>query len=1362
MEDKHKSLFELAELWGVQTSYWDIYGNLQTAEPEAVIRVLNALGLDISDESQAESAIELKKRAKWRNAIEPVHVVWDKSEFAFLLTLPERQYLGEDSISIDVTAADFDVAPEEGIEKIMECEFRISELETIVTTLIDEVNYRRFRITLPDKLPFGYCNLAISVGDSQYESLIISAPRKLSRSEKVDGGWGVFLPLYSLHSKKSWGVGDFSDLTELCKWTGNKGGSVVGVLPLLPGFLDDDPESDAPYEYSPYAPASRLFWNEIFIDVEKIPEFKRCAKAQKKYNSKTFQRELEKLNKAKIVDYSRIYRLKRSILFELCQHLMAKEGKKRYQDLQAFKRENPKAVEYALYRAAVEKHKSSWHSWEGELRDGEIARDDYDDDVYNYHVFVQWAASRQLKELDDKAGQLGVGLYFDLPLGVHPSSYDVYSHRSSFMLDLSAGAPPDLLFAGGQNWGFPPLHPLRLRENRYAYFIDTIRHHLKHSDILRIDHVMGFHRLFVIPQGMDSKDGVYITYNVDEFYAVLCLEAYRHDSVIIGEDLGTVPDYVPEKMREHGLNRMHILQLEAYQSSPKRLPPVEDNTLAALNTHDLPTFAGFWKSRDVTDQFELGLIDEERKDEWLTRREELRANIKGFLQVNGWLKKEVSIDKITQATLKYLAGSPAFMTLINFEDLWLETYQQNIPGTWRERANWSWRAKYSLEEIKRNRRFGNFLKVIDDLRRTGLKGLEKKEMETESYMSDDDLFLFNEGSHFHLYRYMGAHPDEIDGVRGTHFAVWAPDAENVYVIGDFNDWSKEANPLTPLKSSGIWRGFIPGAEKDHRYKFHVVSRYNGYRVDKADPFAFRSEVSPRTASIIWDIEYEWSDAEWMKNRKRFNDLNSPISIYEVHIGSWRRVPEEGGRPLTYREMAPQLVEYVKEMGFTHVEFLPVMEHPFYGSWGYQTTGYFAPTSRYGTPQDFMFLIDSLHQAGIGVILDWVPSHFPNDEYSLGFFDGAHLYEHEDPRRGIHPDWNSKIFNYSRNEVNSFLISSALFWLDKYHADGLRVDAVASMLYLDYSRKEGEWLPNEYGGRENIEAIEFLKRFNQVVYESYPDVQTIAEESTSWPMVSKPAYVGGLGFGLKWDMGWMHDSLKYMRLDPIHRKHHHNELTFRMLYAFHENFCLPLSHDEVVHEKSSLLGRMPGDEWQKFANLRLLLTCQYVQPGKKLLFMGGEFGQWSEWSHESSLDWHLTQYDRHQGIQNLLKDLNRLYREESALHELDLDQDGFEWIDANDAGRSCFTFLRRDRQGGCILIGLNFTPALREDYQIGVPREGAWREIFNSNEAKYYGSGDGVNGEVKTEDYASHGNPFAIRVTLPPLGGIMLKWDDGNL
>lgn len=624
-------------------------------------------------------------------------------------------------------------------------------------------------------------------------------------------------------------------------------------------------------------------------------------------------------------------------------------------------------------------------------------------------------------------------------------------------------------------------------------------------------------------------------------------------------------------------------------------------------------------------------------------------------------------------------------------------------------------------------------------------------------LTRDDLYLFNEGSLVNLYDKLGAHPGRVNGQEGTFFAVWAPNAEQVSVIGSFNDWEQDRQHLAPRGHSGIWEGFVPGIGVGTLYKYHIRSRFNGYRVDKADPLSVFNEIPPKTASIVWDLAYQWNDADWMRDRRDKNALNAPISVYEVHVGSWRRVAEEGHRSLSYREMALPLAEYVKQTGFTHVEFLPLMDHPFFGSWGYQTTGYYAPSGNYGTPQDLMYLIDILHQHGIGVIFDWVPSHFPTDEHGLGYFDGTHLYEHAHPKQGFHPEWNTYIFNYGRNEVRSFLISSALFWLDKYHIDGLRVDAVASMLYLDYSRKEGEWIPNQYGGRENLDAISFLRRFNEEVYKQYPDTQTFAEESTAWPMVSRPNYVGGLGFGLKWDMGWMHDTLKYMQTDPIYRRYHHQHLTFRAIYAFQENFVLPLSHDEVVYGKRSLLEKMPGDDWQKFANLRLLFGYMYAQPAKKLLFMGGEIAQRAEWAHDGQLEWEQLRLASHLGIQRWVADLNRVYRTERALHEDDLSPHGFEWIDCNDAESSVISLIRKGHTTQDItLVVCNFTPVPRPNYRVGVPRGGYWQEILNSD-SSWYGGGDwGNGGGVEAAPVPLHARSHSLTVTVPALAALFFK------
>lgn len=630
-------------------------------------------------------------------------------------------------------------------------------------------------------------------------------------------------------------------------------------------------------------------------------------------------------------------------------------------------------------------------------------------------------------------------------------------------------------------------------------------------------------------------------------------------------------------------------------------------------------------------------------------------------------------------------------------------------------------------------------------------------VDTFSLLTDFDIHLFKSGKHFRLYDKLGAHTVTVGNQQGTFFAVWAPNAIEVSVIGYFNHWqSGKHNLHSRWDESGIWEGFFPGILHGEAYKYAIVSN-TGEFLEKADPFAFYTETPPKTASIVWKSHYDWNDAAWLEERRKKVGKPQPYSVYEVHFGSWRRKAEENNRSLTYPEMAIELVEYVKETGFTHVEFLPVMEHPFFGSWGYQVTGYFAPTSRHGSPEDFKYLVDCFHRAGIGVILDWVPSHFPGDAHGLYKFDGTHLYEHSDPRKGFHPDWKSYIFNYGRNEVRSFLISNALFWIEYFHIDGIRVDAVASMLYLDYSRKAGEWIPNQYGGNENLEAISFLKELNEVIYGMHPDAVTIAEESTSWPGVSRPTYVGGLGFGQKWMMGWMHDSLHYFQLDPIHRKHHQNEITFSIMYAFTENFMLPLSHDEVVHGKGSLYGRMPGDEWRKFANLRLLFAYMFVHPGTKLLFMGGEFGQSAEWNHEKSLDWHLTGFDLHKGILTIVTELNRLYKTEPALFHFGFEQKGFQWIDYGDRENSVIAFQRQsDRKEDLLIIVCNFTPEVRHHYRVGVPYRGQWKEIFNSDDTKFSGSGILNSGSLTTSPVKYHLRDYSVSLTLPPLGISVLK------
>jgi 1,4-alpha-glucan branching enzyme len=628
---------------------------------------------------------------------------------------------------------------------------------------------------------------------------------------------------------------------------------------------------------------------------------------------------------------------------------------------------------------------------------------------------------------------------------------------------------------------------------------------------------------------------------------------------------------------------------------------------------------------------------------------------------------------------------------------------------------------------------------------------------TQSLLTDFDLYLFNEGTHARIYEKLGAHVVTVDGTSGVVFGVWAPNADAVSVVGDFNNWDPEATPLKSRQSSGIWEGFVPGLGHGALYKYSIKPKFSTQWLDKADPLGFASEVRPRTASMVWDLsKYQWADQRWISQRGEAQAFQAPISIYEVHLGSWKRTPEKNGF-LSYVELGHQLAEYCRMMGYTHIELLPISEHPFDPSWGYQTVGYFAPTSRFGTPDDFRAFVEILHQAGIGILLDWVPAHFPRDAHGLANFDGTALYEHADPRQGEHPDWGTKVFNYGRNEVRSFLISNAVYWIEQFHIDGLRVDAVASMLYLDYSREPGQWIPNQYGGRENLEAISFLQRMNEVVHTECPGVLTVAEESTAWPQVTRPPYMGGLGFSLKWNMGWMHDTLEYISKEPVHRRWHHNVLTFSLLYAFQENFVLPLSHDEVVHGKGSILNKIPGDAWQKFATLRLLYAYMFGHPGKKLLFMGLDFGQGDEWSEARSLDWHLLQFPFQSGLQRCVADLHRVYRSQPSLHEVDFHWDGFQWLESHDNENSVFAFLRRAKDPRDMLaVVLNFTPVPRYDYHVGVPTGGPWRELMNTDSSLYAGGNVGNAGEVWARDEPWSGQPHSLRLTLPPLGAVYLK------
>ncbi|MGA7833745.1 MAG: 1,4-alpha-glucan branching protein GlgB, partial [Acidimicrobiales bacterium] len=918
-----------------------------------------------------------------------------------------------------------------------------------------------------------------------------------------------------------------------------------------------------------------------------------------------------------------------------------------------------------------------------------------------------------------------------------------------YVESVSIGAPPDQLSVAGQRWGAPAPHPERCREDAHQGFREVLQFHMNVAGIVHLDHVMGLQRLFWIPEGITPDAGLYVRSPLEELLAVVAIEAQRHGVDVVGEDLGTVDDELREVMKRDGIRRTYVVQ---YALGENDLEPVPAGSVASFGTHDSATFAGWWSGADIDERTRLGLLGTSKARVALLHREDARGRLISALGLNS----DVSVEEAFAAVHGFLADSEAGLVMVQLDDLLANTLAVNVPGTTSERANWRQLASVGLEELASSTMLADTLEPLAE--RRGFAPLppgqpRRKSVPFTTRLSDEDLRLFNEGRHFRAYRHLGSHRLTVEGVSGYYFALWAPNADRVSVVGDFNGWDGSSNPLTPRAHSGVWEGFVPGVEKGSAYKYRLRSRLGGEEFDKADPMGRFFEVPPATATRAWASSYEWGDASWVASRATYDARKSPVSVYEVHLGSWRRVPEEGDRPLTYREVAPLLAAYAVEMGFTHVELLPVMEHPFYGSWGYQTTGYFAPTSRQGTPDDFKYLVDHLHQRGVGVLLDWVPSHFPADAFALALFDGSHLYEHADVRQRVHPDWLSWTFNYGRDEVRSFLISSACFWLDEFHVDGLRLDAVASMLYLDYSREPGEWVANRFGGREDLEAVTFLRQCTREVTTAFPGAIVVAEESTSWPMVTNPTEEGGLGFTFKWDLGWMHDTLGYLARDPVHRRYHQNELTFRALYATTERFMLPLSHDEVVHGKGSLLAKMAGDPWQRRANLRLLLGYQFAMPGKKLLFMGDEFAQANEWDHEKSLDWHLLDEPDHCGVSRWVRHLNTLYRNSAALHLDDAGPEDFEWLSCDDVAQSVLVW-RRGRGEDELVAMANFTPVPREQYGFRSSSGDSWMVVANSDDPEYGGSG--YLGARKFAAVSDAPGEFVVNAVLPPLAIVVMR------
>ncbi|MGA2803548.1 MAG: 1,4-alpha-glucan branching protein GlgB [Acidimicrobiales bacterium] len=1344
------ALRSLATDTGIVLEYMDATGVERNADAEVLLTVLNGLGVPIGRASDAARLLRSRRSARIERIVEPVTVLDDASVGAVAVSLREAD-------------TDLECAIESEDGERVDWRVQRDELGSLTRERLDGRDIYRGAVPLPGLLPCGYHRFMVLVRGRVGTATLVVAPAAGARGRFSEDwrAFGVLAPLFSLHSARSWGSGDLSDLDEFARFAAGEQASVVATLPLLAGI---GPE---PFEASPYLPVSRRFWHERWIDVERVPEFAWSPAARVIGSGPLAAERRAAWAKGAIVDGAAVTAAKRAALSAMAT-AVGRSGIGRETALRNFMFERPDLVEYARFRAAVDRFGIEWHTWPGPLRSGLLRWSDVDPVNERYHVYAQWVAHEQMMELSERLSQRGQVLALDLPVGIHPCGYDVWRHREQYATGMSVGAPPDGFFAQGQSWGFPPTRPEALRADGHEEFRAALAHHLRVAGMLRIDHIMGLQRLFWIPAGAEPCQGVYVKMPFEELLAVVSIEAQRHHADIIGEDLGTVDEEVRRGMEERGIRRSYVAQFAIRGDGEPVLEAPPGGSVASFSTHDLPTLTGWWSGRDIDERLECGQLDVSSAEAARAERAHLRKRLWMLghddpgADGRGGSESVTAPAAVLAAVHAGLARSEAGLVLVQLDDLVGQPESVNLPGTTTERPNWNRLTNAALEQIVEDPAVHEALAPLRENRgRVSPGSVDRLARGVEtvlgvSLLDPVDVHLFNEGRHFRLYEKLGAHPMTVGGVAGVFFAVWAPNAERVAVVGDFNGWNGTRHPLLPHAESGIWEGFVPGVTVGTRYKYRLLSRLGGGEFDKADPFAFAGEEPPKTASIVFEPQHEWLDGEWMRDRGGAQRLDQPVSVYEVHLGSWRRLPEDHNRFLTYAELAPRLIEHVRSHGFTHVEILPVMEHPFYGSWGYQVTSYFAPTARHGSPDDFAAFVDMLHRAGIGVILDWVPSHFPADAFALARFDGTHLYEHADPRQRVQPDWQSWIFNYGRNEVRSFLISSARFWLDRFHADGLRMDGVASMLYLDYSRQPGEWVPNRFGGNENLEAIEMLQECNTEVFASFPDIMSVAEESTAWPGVSRPVDAGGLGFSYKWDMGWMHDTLDYLAHDPIHRPWHHDRLTFRSIYANSEHFVLPLSHDEVVHGKGSLIGRMAGDEWQKFANLRLLFGYQFTQPGKKLLFMGGEFAQRAEWNHDASLDWHLLDSPAHQGVSAWVRKLNELYRSEPCLHRDDLGDASFSWIDCEDRSQSVLCYERRDGNGGVLVVVANFTPVPRPDYRVGMARAGRWEVLANSDAPEYGGSGYLVPGLFETTGTPWHGRDQSALLVLPPLAVLVLR------
>jgi alpha-1,4-glucan:alpha-1,4-glucan 6-glycosyltransferase/4-alpha-glucanotransferase len=1342
----------LAAAHGVEVTYLDHGGVQRTARRDALLAVLTSLGVDDAGHDPMSA---LAAHRAGVELVEPVVVLEAEGRSPWVsVTVPRRIETVECELFIEGDETQSWRAP------VLERSAARSVLAPIAASSASSAT-RPGSIELPRALPPGYHELVVRSGRRASSAHLLVRPKDGARG-RFDASWravGVAAPLFTLHSSRSWGCGDLTDLDELAALAGRHGATVVSTLPLLAGF------GPMPFEPSPYLPASRRFWHERWLDADAVVQAFRTPTLAALGRAARDRTQAAALRSHPYVDGEGALRAKRDVL-EAVAAALGPRGAPGRAAFDAYLADRPAVSDWARFRAAGERHGADWRCWPTHMRDGRIEADDVDASVVGYHELVQWLADHQLRALAERFEQRGQVLSLDLPLGVHPNGYDVWRHRDQFLWGLSVGAPADRFFPRGQVWGFPPPSVAPTRAGGHAQFRAAIVHHLSVARMLRIDHVLGTQRLFYVPDGMGARDGVYVRMPLEELLAVVAIEAQRHRAAIVGEDLGTVDAAVRRAMQRDGIRRTSVVQLSirATGSSPFVPPPA--GAVASFSTHDLPTFEGWWRCRDVDERLELGQVDATTGADMRTRRLAERSRLVTLLDVDAaGPHEDAPPEGLLAAAHGALAASEAGVVLVQLDDVLDELEAVNLPGTSTERRNWQRRTELALEALPDDGRLQAALAEVSDLRSKVDDAHQRPDSTTAvtvfgvTLLDERDEASFVAGDHARLFDCLGAHPMVVEGVEGTYFAVWAPNAAWVEVVGDFNGWDGHRHPLARREVSGVWEGFVPDLGPAERYKFRLASTLGGDILDKADPVASRAELPPATASITHSLAHEWGDAEWMASRAARQSEGAPIAIYEVHLGSWRRDPHDPSRLLTYRELASPLIEYVERLSFTHVELLPIMEHPYYQSWGYQLSGYFAPTARYGSPDDLAALIDELHQAGIGVLLDWVPAHFPDDAFSLGRFDGTHLYEHPDPKMRVHPDWHSLIFNYARGEVRSFLVSAACSWLERFHVDGLRFDAVASMLYLDYSRGEGEWVPNHLGGNENLDAVELLRTCNEAIHRGYPGTLTIAEESTTWPGVTAPLEEGGLGFDLKWDLGWMHDTLDYLHADDAQRRSHHDRLTFRSVYAASERFVLPLSHDEVVHGKGSLVDQMAGEGPEHLANLRLLFGLQLVQPGKKLVFMGDEFGQLREWGVDRELDWDLLDDPRHAGVTALLGELNALYQAVPALHRDDLVDLGFRWLDADDAERGVFCAERHDDRGAAVVVAWNATSEAQHDYLVGLATPGTWTLRCSSHERRFGGSGHPVPATVAASPVAWQGREFRATLELPPLGFVIYARDD---